>query len=242
MKLLLFIPLIVVFKLTKHEIKLTSFPETIDSTSIEHKLDGLTGEWPIEKFIDDKSGKIYYATDNDQEFLYLALLIDDKELQQKVIFNGMTLYLDSKGMQKESHGVEFPVITDDFNPETKNTNMRIFGFGNDEIQNVETAGTINIAMSWDTTYRLQFEYNIPLKMVRSANNRTIGIGWKINETPGNRSQPVATTSGVDYRPRRTASGERNNAVSRESTLQKKIPKPDGSNGFSVRTTHTISFE
>src|SRR5688572_5265465 len=151
-----------------------------DSTNIIHLLDGNIAEWPTEKFVIDKATKIRYAIDNDDQQLFLAINISEKNHQQRIIQKGMSLFVDAKGKKKENHGVELPLgIENGSSIEA----MKVFGFNNYEPlpQNIKTEGTINIAIGWDSSYVLNIEYSVPLKMLEGSleelKNKKISIGW-----------------------------------------------------------------
>ena len=84
------------------------FPARIDSSIINHTLNGATDEWPAEKFTTDKETDILYAIDNDAKNLYLALKITNQGEQIKMMSMGMKLFIDLKGKHKEDLCVEFP--------------------------------------------------------------------------------------------------------------------------------------
>jgi hypothetical protein len=180
-------------------IKFSSTFQT-DTTIITHLLDGNTTEWPTEKFTFDKATKIRYAVDNDSQMLFLALNIPDKMIQQSIMQKGMNLFIDVKGKKKENHGVEFPLGMENASDIGY---MKVFGFSSAEPfpQNVKTEGTINIAIGWDSSYVLNIEYYVPLKMLESSpaelNNKKISIGWKLHESEipsNNTAQPAPTSS------------------------------------------------
>ena len=178
-----------------------------DTTIISHLLDGNTAEWPPEKFVIDKSTKMEFAIDNDNQTLFLAINIPDRSIQKKLMQEGMNLYIDTKGKKKENKGIEFPVKMENI---SNTENMKLFGFSNAEpfIQNIKTEGTANIAIAWDSSSVLHIEYNIPMKIfeenLSELNNKKISIGWKIEENKttsnttaqpiNNPTQSVSTTS------------------------------------------------
>ena len=182
MKIFFLLPVINLLVVSNYpHIQLSSTSQR-DTTSIIHILDGNIMEWPQEKFTTDKETKIRYAIDNDSQMLFLALNISDKKAQQIIIQKGMSLFIDVKGKKKENRGVEFPLGMENV---SNIGNMKVFGFSNTEpvTQNVKTEGTINIAMAWDSSYVLNIEYYIPLKILESSvtelNNKKISIGWKL---------------------------------------------------------------
>ena len=201
MKIFFLLPVINLLIVSNYpQIRLSTTSQT-DTTSIIHLLDGDITEWPQEKFTIDKTTKIRYAFDNDSQMLFLALNIPDRTAQQIIMQKGMSLFIDIKGKKKENQGVEFPLGMENV---SNIGNMKVFGFSNTEavIQNVKTEGTINIAIDWDSSYALNIEYYVPLKMFESSvaelNNKKISIGWKLKENDITSSSvtPVSTTSRV----------------------------------------------
>jgi len=210
MKMILILSLITLNSFFEPSIHYSTIIQT-DTTSIIHSLDGDISEWPSEKFIIDKETKTRFATDNDTQFLFLALTIPDRFIQKKIMQSGINLYVDIKGKKKENVGIEYPVAG---NPAA----MRLFGFSDSEpaTLNIRSEGTVNIAFSWDSSNVLHIEYNIPLglleKTVSSLANKKISVGWKLNEAEMNNTftttQIVAVPSGNRSRtaaPDRTAS-------------------------------------
>src|SRR4030095_130857 len=197
MKISFLLPVINILVVSNYpHIQLSSASQT-DTIPIVHILDGNIMEWPQEKFTIDKTTKIRYAVDNDSQMLFLALNIPDRTAQEIIMQKGMSLFIDVKGKKKENHGVEFPLGMENV---SNIGNMKVFGFTNTEpvIQNVKTEGTINIAIGWDSSYALNIEYIVPLKMFESSvaelNNKKISIGWKLkeNDMAGNSGTPVST--------------------------------------------------
>jgi len=245
MRIFLLLPVISLLAVSNYpQVQLFSTFQT-DTTTITHLLDGSIGEWPEEKFTTDKATKILYAVDNDKQMLFLAMNIPDKRVQQRIMQNGMSLFIDVKGKKKENRGVEFPLGMENV---SDIGNMKVFGFDNAEpvSQSVKTEGTINIAMGWDSSYVLSIEYKIPLKMLEGSiaelNNKKISVGWKIHEgdgMEGNTNQPVTTTSRVvavnsNGRPpsnRNVGLPANNNSISQPAT-NKAQP---------IWTIHTIIF-
>lgn len=243
MKILFLLPLISLMDISESPIKFSSVFQT-DSTSIIHQLDGKVVEWPTEKFTTDKATKIRFAVDNDTQMLFLAISIPGKYEQQRVIQKGMSLFIDVKGKKKENRGVEFPLgMENGASIET----MRIFGFDNSETfpQNIKTEGAINIALAWDSSFALDIEYSVPLKMLEESmtelNNKKISIGWKIKEgDASNTTQPGSTSSGLVAVPSsgNRPTSNRNVGLSQNITF----PQSDLGKAQPIWTTHTIIFQ
>lgn len=192
-----------------------------DSGIINHRHDGITNEWPVDKFSSDKEAGIQYALDNDAENLYMALIITSQPEQMKLMSMGMSMFIDMKAKHKTNRGVEFPVKKETGSmpmpqpggqePDPKRIRMflgrnlialKLFGFtdGEPTEQNLETDGSVRIAFYWDSLDVMQIEYLIPLNMLETdialLNQKLISIGWKINgvETTGSTSSSNSSGS------------------------------------------------
>jgi len=231
MKAIFILPLITLNSFFEPSIHYSTIIQT-DTTSIIHSLDGNISEWPSEKFISDKETKTRFATDNDVQFLFLALTIPDRTTQKKIMQSGINLYVDIKGKKKENMGIEFPVAS---NPAA----MRLFGFSDSEpaILNIRSEGTINIAFSWDSSNVLNIEYNIPLKIleepVSGLSNKKISVGWKLNEADMNNALATSQLTTVP-------SGGRNRAAAPNRTGSD-FPQSTTIKYKSFWTSHTIIF-
>ena len=242
MKILFLLPLIVFSGGHKSTINFFSLIQE-DTTAIIHQLDGDLAEWPKEKFKTDEETKMSYAVDNDKQTLFLAVSISDKNIQQKVLQDGMNLYIDTKGKKKENKGIEFPVKIGDM---TSVQDTRLFGFGDGEptIQGLRAEGTANIAIAWDNSNVIHIEYNIPFKMLEETladlNNKKIGIGWKLKESamPITPSQNVTTTSRIVGVPAGTRPPLDRNVGSNQNN---RLPQTNPNKAQSIWTTHTIIF-
>jgi len=203
-----------------------------DTTIIIHQHDGDIEEWPSEKFITDKETRTRFATDNDAQFLFLALTIPDIATQKKIMQSGINLYVDIKGKKKENTGIEYPVAG---NPGS----MRLFGFSDSEpaTLSISSEGTANIAFSWDSSNVLHIEYNIPLKLlektVSGLNNKKISVGWKLNEADMNNALATSQLTAVP-------SGGRNRAAAPNRTGSD-FPQSTTIKYKSFWTSHTIIF-
>ena len=231
MKTIFILPLITLNSFFEPSIHYSTIIQT-DTTSIIHSLDGNISEWPSEKFISDKETKTRFATDNDTQFLFLALTIPDRTTQRKIMQSGINLYVDLKGKKKENVGIEFPVAS---NPAA----MRLFGFSNSEpvILDIRSKGTVNIAFSWDSSNVLNIEYNIPLKMIEGSvsdlHNKKISVGWKLIEADMNNALATSQVTAVP-------SGGRNRAAAPNRTGSD-FPQSTSIKYKSFWTTHTIIF-
>ena len=214
-----------------------------DTTIVTHLLDGNTTEWPAEKFMTDKTTRIDYAVDNDNQTLFLAINVPDQNTQKRVMQEGLSLYIDTKGKKKESRGIEFPVKMETL---ASIEYMKLFGFGNGEpaTLSIKTEGTANIAIGWDSSFVMHIEYTIPLKMLEATvadlNNKKISIGWKLeqSEMPPATSQTVTRTSTELVGLRGTTRPGNRNASAVNNVP---VVPSTSSKAQSFWTSHTITF-
>lgn len=79
-------------------------------------VDGDLKEWgdSLRYYNEDK--KIYYSLANTKDTLYMAIRINDRSEQTRILYAGLTLSIDPKGRKKETFTVTFPLST--VRPET----------------------------------------------------------------------------------------------------------------------------
>lgn len=178
----------------------------IDSGIIKHATDGSTSEWPANKFEQEKGTNTKYGVDNDSKNLYIAMIIPDVRTQIKIMAQGMTLYVDVKGKKREGKGILFPINKNGGSFFTKSgkenekpdmklirsilginlLSMQLFGFTGEEgkEQDLMLLSSANIQFSWDDNDIMYVEYGIPLSLFgdnTSLNQKTISLGWKLND-------------------------------------------------------------
>lgn len=70
----------------------------------------VTAEEPTPKALYDKDSKTWYSVSNDDKFIYVRLKVIDADQQQKIVNNGLELWVDVKGKRNRNTGITFPVI------------------------------------------------------------------------------------------------------------------------------------
>ena len=71
-------------------------------------IDGKATEWDTPLQTDEKT-QLQYAVLNDARTVYLRLKTADPGTQRRLLFQGLTVWLDSAGRQREQFGVKFPL-------------------------------------------------------------------------------------------------------------------------------------
>src|SRR5215469_7031658 len=78
-------------------------------------VDGSLKEWgdSLRYYNEDK--KIYYSLANTKDTLYMAIRINDRSEQTRILHAGLTLSIDPKGRKKETFTITFPLSTTNAN-------------------------------------------------------------------------------------------------------------------------------
>lgn len=78
------------------------------------EIDGLDNEWSGSyTFIEDE--KVVIGAKNDDEYLYLVLKTMDRQIKQKVLSNGLTIWIDTEADEKKNFGIHYPIGMMDWN-------------------------------------------------------------------------------------------------------------------------------
>lgn len=67
---------------------------------------------PKENLLYFSKGKIYYYLSNDNDNIYLDMRIDDSEAQNKILKQGMTVWINVDDKQIKKCGIRFPIGTE----------------------------------------------------------------------------------------------------------------------------------
>jgi uncharacterized membrane protein YgcG len=154
-------------------------------------IDGDVKEWGDSLRYYNTEKQLNYALANDQDNLYVAIRINDRSEQIRVLRAGLTLSIDTRGKKKESFSITFPVgdlgpgdlpqqpddltgksdVTQEDRDElmrarlTKLREIRVAGFKDIEGETITISNTYGIktAIDYDKDGYLVYEAAIPLK-------------------------------------------------------------------------------
>ena len=155
-------------------------------------IDGGLKDWGDSLRYYNKDKQLNYALANDQDNLYMAIRINDRSEQIRVLRAGLTLSIDTRGKKKETFTMTFPVgdqsaqgmaenIQDlqggsnDVKQEdreelmkaklTKLREIKVTGFKDIESETMTTSNTygFKVAIDYDKDGNLVYEAAIPLK-------------------------------------------------------------------------------
>jgi len=186
------------------------------------KIDGDLKDWgdSLRYYNEDK--KLNYALANDKENLYMAIRVNDRTEQIRIIRAGLTLSVNTKGKKKEVSSITFPVGNPDqpqtglddkkTNPDlldqqdrdemmnaklTKLRNIKVTGFPDIESDIITTSNTygIKVALNIDADGYLNYEAAIPLKFFHAdaADKSEWAFNIKINGV----THPTSKTGDAD---------------------------------------------
>jgi hypothetical protein len=155
------------------------------------KIDGDIKEWGDSLRYYNQEKQLNYDLANDHDNLYMAIRINDRSEQIRVLRAGLTLSIDTRGKKKESYSITFPIgdqsqhdlpqqVADlqgnnDVTQEdrdnlkeaqlTKLREIRVSGFKDIEGETITTSNTYGIktAIDYDKDGNLVYEAAIPLK-------------------------------------------------------------------------------
>jgi hypothetical protein len=155
-------------------------------------IDGDIKEWGDSLRYYNQDKQLNYSLANDQENLYMAIRINDRSEQIRILRAGLTLSIDTRGKKKESFTMTFPVgdqsaqgmaetaqdlqsSNSDVKQEdrdelaqarlTKLREIKVTGFKDIESETMTTSNTygFKVAIDYDKDGNLVYEAAIPLK-------------------------------------------------------------------------------
>jgi hypothetical protein len=152
-------------------------------------VDGSLHEWGDSLKYYNPDTQIGYAITNDHENIYFAVRIGDRSEQMRVLSNGLTISINTKGKKKDTYSLTFPLGTegaaqhppnppaeDNGDPQaaheemmrarlTSLRNIKVSGFKDVESDIITTSNTYGFktAMSYDDRGYLLYEAAIPLR-------------------------------------------------------------------------------
>ena len=155
-------------------------------------IDGYLNEWGDSLRYYNQDKQLNYALANDQDNLYMAIRINDRSEQIRVLRAGLTLGIDTRGKKQETFTMTFPVgdqspqgmaetaqdlqsgnsdIKQEDHEElmkaklTKLREIEVTGFKDIESETMTTSNTygFKVAIDYDKDGNLVYEAAIPLK-------------------------------------------------------------------------------
>ncbi|HEX3386667.1 MAG TPA: hypothetical protein VHS53_15815 [Mucilaginibacter sp.] len=172
-------------------------------------VDGDLKDWgdSLRYYNEDK--KLYYSLANTKDTLYMAIRINDRSEQTRILHAGLTLSIDPKGRKKETFTVTFPLsatnantykalamqedtgkFTEDARDEemkaklTKLSQVKVTGFKDVESDMITTSNTYGFknAIDFDKDGNMVYELAIPLALFHAEDpyKNEWAFNFKIN--------------------------------------------------------------
>jgi hypothetical protein len=154
-------------------------------------VDGDLKDWGDSLRYYNQDKQLNYSLANDQDNIYMAIRINDRSQQIRVLRAGLTLSIDTRGKKKETFSITFPVGDQSIGDQiqeasdlqgsndvtqqdrddlasarlTKLREIRVVGFKDIEGETITTSNTYGIktAIDYDKDGNLVYEAAIPLK-------------------------------------------------------------------------------
>jgi len=168
--------------------------------SIEHFLDEISeANWSA-NLLYDKKNKFYYQFANNEEKLYVHLVVTDETVQKKILTFGFTTRIDTTGKKKEKLGVHFPLQDKNKRPPKRShdgeddfyikkyeltqklTLAKLTGFEGKRSErtiNIHEEGRVDLDMKFNKQGHLLYKLTIPMKMIsasfNTANNPVLSV-------------------------------------------------------------------
>jgi len=169
-------------------------------------VDGSIKEWGDSLRYYNSEKKINFAIANTKDTLYMAIRVNDRSEQTRILKAGLTFSIDPKGKKKETYSLTFPLNVGGTAPKTDFSNIgdvspqeraelqkerlttlrgiRCVGFKDIEDEMITTANTYGIkaAVNYDDNDYLVCEAAIPMSFfhVDDINKNEWAFNFKIN--------------------------------------------------------------
>jgi uncharacterized membrane protein YgcG len=178
--------------------KFQSSPIVIDGNAIDWEL-------PL-RFVSEKEG-LRYSITNDNENIYVCVASDFMPTQMRMLRAGISIYVDIKGQEGKSMGVNFPFM--DRNQQsnlrkgnannenikklalTESNRYKSFGFLNNAngVYELAEINPIKMGVNYDINDILIIESKIPIKLfhdkeLNAQNAPNISVGVELNSLTG----------------------------------------------------------
>jgi hypothetical protein len=159
------------------------------------KIDGNANDWGLPLRFGSEVGSLQYNITNDRDNIYLCVLTNDKNTQNKILRSGLSIYFDMNGTKSKKVGFVFPVM-----------NSRQFKA--DGFLGVENGvyyideSPLRVAMDNDEYGNLVIEAKVPIeyltnKTITAKSALNISVGIIVRNSPGG-NRPAGNESRESY--------------------------------------------
>ena len=171
------------------------------------EVDGKDDDWPQLTYY-NKDHKIIYGVFFGQNHLYVCLRTDAPRTQKKILLEGLTLWLDTKGKKRKKKGIIYPLAASDYKKSLQKANginqeypeelkyrlaelqemVELKGFVGSEtfLTRLDQINNgLEVAIDVDEQDNLIYEVAVPCKLlyqnVKKRKSKYLGIGFKLGK-------------------------------------------------------------
>jgi hypothetical protein len=200
------LPFVIILQLLFINANFAQSITTLQPPPINIAVDGNIKEWGDSLRYYNQEKKINFAIANTKDTLYMAIRVNDRSEQTRILKAGLTFSIDPKGKKKETYSLTFPLNVGGTAPKTDFANIgdvspqeraelqkerlttlrgiRCVGFKDIEDEMITTSNTYGIkaAVNYDDNDYLVCEAAIPLSFfhIDDINKNEWAFNFKIN--------------------------------------------------------------
>jgi hypothetical protein len=209
-----------------------------------------------ESYTFSEKGKLFYFLSNDENKIILDIKIEDEGIQNRILTEGMTVWINMDGKQQKKMGVRFPIgshyqtggkgNTTTLNPDgtvetplSMANTIELIGFTGENSNRLpsENYDSFNGFLKYDKEGILYYRMNFPFEKIPLRNSKegggampfNLGIEYGLAPSANNHTPPPSSTqqSGGASKGGRSGKGEGNRGGMPSSVT----PPLSGSNGY-----------
>jgi uncharacterized membrane protein YgcG len=147
-----------------------------------------------------KKAGLYYSISNDNDNIYIDMKVQDQRVQNMILKEGLTIWINMDGKSVKKMGVRFPLGSQKDSPLSSSNTIELIGFIGEQERHFPADNPDNFrgSVKYDGV-TLHYKMLMPIAKLPVRNSKdgngampfTLGIGYGGTTT----SQPAANTSG-----------------------------------------------
>jgi len=161
-----------------------------------------------------KKAKLYFFISNDYDNIYIDLKVEDPGIQNRILKEGLTIWINMDGKSAKKMGIRFPIGSKNQAGRIPNSNfstplslantIELIGFTNEEVRHFPSENSDNFRgkVKYDNEGTLYYKMLMPIAKLPIRNSKkgdgampfTLGIEYGFLPStgkPGNRVSPTA---------------------------------------------------
>jgi hypothetical protein len=211
---------------------------------------------PSDSYTYFEKGKLFYFLSNDESKIILDIKIEDEGIQNRILKEGMTIWINMDGKQKKDMGVRFPIgsqyqaggkgnhttLNEDgtvITPLSMANTIELVGFSGENSGRLpsENYDSFNGFVNYDKKGILHYRMNLPFEKIPLRNSKegggampfNLGIEYGMAPAANSHTPPPAFSQQGGGSPKSGGSGK--SSGSRGGGTPPVSPPVNGSNGM-----------